>query len=225
MTQFATDPKLWGVAVKCILLSLVAFTLLFICVGFGLEWLAEKSTWATKVLVWGGWIASFLLTLVLFPALFGLVGGWFYETVADAVDARHYPNLPPADGPPLSASLNSALRYFVLMLVLNALALPLYLTLLLAMGTGVGVYLVVNGVLFGREHYDAVVLRRATVTEATQWRKQNRGRLAYTGGITALLGLVPFLNLIAPLIGIAAMTHVVNCGLPKPTTPTTPPTP
>jgi uncharacterized protein involved in cysteine biosynthesis len=214
--QFISDPRLWWVVVQCFGLSLVCFILLWMGFGWFLQFWAEKSPWASKFLVWGGWLASFVGTLFLFPALFGVIGGLFYEKVSDAVDARHYAFLPPADGPTLKAALGAGVKYFVLMIAINALALPVYIGLLVFLGSGAGIFILVNGLLFGREHWDAVALRRYAPTEARRHRQQQRGALFLQGCLTALLSLVPILNFVVPLFGIAAMTHLVNASIPPP---------
>jgi CysZ protein len=221
LRQFATDPRLWKLLVFCFLLSCVVFAALWAGLGWALGWLAGRVESLATVLQWGGWIGSFIVALLLFPALFSLTGNLFYESVADAVDARHFPDLPPADGAPLWPSIVSGLKYFILFLVLNALALPLYLMLLWVAGAGAALYVIVNGILFGREQFDAVALRRFPPGTAAALRRKHRFRLFRHGAVTSLLGLVPFVNFLAPLLGIAAMTHLVNRlaatqGLPRP---------
>lgn len=213
--QFLSDPRLWKLVVLCFLISCAAFAALWAGLGWGLDHLAAKVGWFQSTLKWGAWAGSFIISLILFPALFSLVGGLFYEAIADAVDARHFPHLPPANGVPLMASLLSGFKYFILLLVLNAVALPLYFTLLWVLGAGAGLFIVVNGVLFGREQYDAVALRRYAPKEARTWRRAHRFRLFCHGSITALLSLIPFVNFLAPLLGIAAMTHLVNRSIPR----------
>jgi CysZ protein len=211
--QFFVDPRLWKVTFFCISLSLLLFAVLMGGVGWTLQHFAEKSAWAARVLSWGSWVGAFVVTLFLFPTLFGFIGSFFYESIADAVDAKYYAHLPKADGPALSASVASGLRYFLLMLVLNSFALPVYLVLIFALGSGFGLYVLVNGILLGREHYDAVALRRRAEGAAAEWRKRNRGKLLLNGVLTAAVGLIPFVNLMAALFGVASMTHLVNQGL------------
>lgn len=208
--QLITDPRLWKLIVFCFVLSCAAFAALWAGLGWGIGLLAERVEYFQPVLKWGGWIGSFIVALLLFPALFSVIGGLFYESVADAVDARHFPNLPPANGAPVATAVMSGLKYFLLLFVLNVFALPVYLLLLLMAGAGAVLYIIVNGILFGREQFDAVALRRFSPAAAAAWRRQHRFRLFTHGALTALLALVPFLNFLAPLLGVAAMTHLVN---------------
>lgn len=88
------------------------------------------------------------------------------------------------------------------------MALPVALVLLV---TGVGpplVFLLVNAVLLGRELQDMVWLRhRHDPQAAAPLTGVNRALL---GGAVAGLMTVPFVNLLAPLLGAAAATHLVH---------------
>jgi CysZ protein len=213
--QFMSDPRLWGVMVRCAVLSCIAFMALWAGLGWGLQRTAEHAgSWQT-LLTWGGWIGGLIVALFFFPTLFGLIGGLFYETVAEAVDTRHFPHLPPARDISLFASTMNGLKYFILLLILNALAFPLYLMLLWVAGAGVILYVIVNGILFGRELYDGVALRRFSPTVAKAWRRNHRFLLIRYGIVTAALGLIPFANFIAPLLGAAAMTRLLNRNAPE----------
>ncbi len=220
LRQFLLDPRLWSVVIRCVLLSALAFLALWAGLGWVLQHFSEHAgAWST-VLTWGGWLGSLVAAVLLFPALFGIIGGFFYESVARAVDARHRPPLPPALEVPVMASLVNGLKYFVLLVVLNGLALPVYLPLLWVAGAGAVLYVLVNGVLLAREQFDAVALRRLPPASARAWRRAHRGLLLRYGIVTAALGLIPFLNLVAPLLGAAAMTRMVNRALlPRPGPP------
>jgi uncharacterized protein involved in cysteine biosynthesis len=209
--QFVTEPRLWGVVVRCAILSCLAFVALWAGLGWGLQRAAEHSGSWQKLLTWGGWVGGLIAALFFFPTLFGFIGGLFYERVADAVDARHFRHLPPARSIPVAAAMANGMKYFILLLLLNAFAFPLYLMLLWVAGAGAVLYVIVNGILFGREQYDAVAMRRfPSVAAAKKWRRDHRLLLVRYGVLTAALGLIPFVNLVAPLIGVAAMTRLVN---------------
>ena len=92
--------------------------------------------------------------------------------------------------------------------VINLIALPIALLLLV---TGVGTALlfwVVNAWLLGRELQDMVWLRhRPDKDAAPPLGALTRFAL---GGIVAGMLLVPFLNLLAPVLSAAAATHLVH---------------
>lgn len=214
ITQFLTDPRLWVIVAGCAVVSLLCFTGLWWGVYEGLAWLAR--TWPKYAgwLKWGqGTVSSLvvlLLALLLFPATFILVASFFQEKVADLVEARYYPELPAADGAPLKTAVLAALRFFLMMVAVNLIALPFYLAMLWVAGSGAVLMLLVNGLLAGREYYEIVALRRMSRIDMDASRRQNRGAYFLTGVCIAAMALVPGLNLLAPVLGIAMMVHVFH---------------
>ena len=138
---------------------------------------------------------------------------FFADEVVQAVEARHYPEaLASARKLGFSEELNQGLRGAVRALGWNLVALPIALVLLV---TGVGpplVFLLVNAVLLGRELQDMVWLRHAPdpgQDPAARPPLTGVQRLLLGGTVTALL-TVPLVNLLAPLLGAAAATHLVH---------------
>lgn len=210
LVQFLTDPRLWLVLVGSALLSLVCFGLLWWGVREGVAWIAGHWPNYAGWLRYGQGTLGFLTALLLFPATFVVVASFFQEKVADIVEARYYPELPKADGAPLLASIWAAVRFFLIMITVNLVALPLYLMLLWVAGSGALLMLVVNGILAGREYYEIVALRRLPRQDMDASRRQNRVPYFLAGMLIAALGLVPVVNLLAPVVGIALMVHVYH---------------
>ncbi|NBR52641.1 MAG: cysteine biosynthesis protein CysZ, partial [Rhodobacteraceae bacterium] len=79
-----------------------------------------------------------------------------------------------------------------------------------------------NGVLIGREYFDLVAARHCTLGERRAMYRTYRLRILGVGFLTALLLLVPIMNLAVPLIGMAAMIHLFHGlhGIAIPNTPT-----
>jgi uncharacterized protein involved in cysteine biosynthesis len=91
--------------------------------------------------------------------------------------------------------------------LVNLVALPFALTLLV---TGVGTALLfwaVNAMLIGRELQDMVWLRHRR--DAADPAPVTRGERFLLGGAIAALLAVPGANLLAPLLGAAAATHLI----------------
>ncbi len=208
--QFLIDPRLWAVLLKSLLLSLLFLGGLWWGLSWLFAWLSARWPWWHGWMSWGTDGAAMVGAILLLPATFGVTLSFFQEAVADRVEEKHYPELGPADGAGFGASILSGLRFFVLMVVLNLAAAPLYLVLLLAAGSGAAAFLLVNGILCGREYFDIVALRRMTPEAAHAMRTRNRVPLALTGLGLVGLGLVPGLNLVMPVVGIAVMVHVVR---------------
>jgi uncharacterized protein involved in cysteine biosynthesis len=144
--------------------------------------------------------------------MFVLVQSFFQEAVAARVELKYYPHLPPANGAPLLTSTGRALKFFIIMLSLNLGAAPIYLGLSFLLGSGAVVYAVLNGFLAGREYFEVVALRRLTGPEADRARNERFGAVFWTGLVITLLGTVPVVNLLMPILGAAAMVHVAQRG-------------
>lgn len=149
-----------------------------------------------------GWLA-----LLLFPAVALMVQSLFVDSVADAVEAKHYPNTPPARAVPIAESVLAAVKLAALVIGINLLLLPVYLILMLIPPTGLILYFVVNGYLVGREYFETVGLRRLTLPEAKLTRRQNRSVIWLDGILLMLFFSVPVLNLAGPTLGTAYMVH------------------
>ncbi|MGC1271016.1 MAG: EI24 domain-containing protein [Croceibacterium sp.] len=210
------DARVLRVLGKSLAVSLVLCALL----GWGGWWLIDRGLTAAglgdALLPDGGalrGIAALLLTLgglwLLWRVVALAVIQFFADEVVQAVEARHYPaaaarardlSVPEQ----LRASLGSAMRA----LLVNLAALPFAVALLV---TGVGtplLFLAVNAVLLGRELQDMVWLRhRHAAGEAAPVSRAERYAL---GGVVAAMLAVPFLNLLAPIVGAAAATHLIH---------------
>lgn len=178
----------------------------------GLWWLLIQSQffqsgWVdTAVDVFGGLLA-FIVTLVLFPAIVTIIVGVLLDDIARAVEAKHYPQLPPARERPMVEDLLTTLRFAGASILVNLAALPIYLVLM-PTGLSILVFYAVNGYLLGREYFELVALRRMALEQAKTMRLAHRGFLWVAGaGITFLLS-VPVVNLLAPIVATAFMVHL-----------------
>ena len=190
------DPAILKVLGKSLLITLAIFLLLGWGLSFGfeaaLEWagLEEGSDAGTLLAVLATLIGAWLL--FRFVALFVLQ--FFAEEVVRAVEAKHYPE---------AASAARSLAFLV-----NLVALPFAILLLV---TGIGTALLfwaVNAFLLGRELQDMVWLRHRRDT--AEIAPLGQGRRFLLGGAVAALLMVPFLNLLAPVLGAASATHLVH---------------
>jgi CysZ protein len=211
------DPKLRGVIWQSLLLSLALQIVMA-----GLAWWALQSFatfqwgWVNDVIRWLGGGAVVFLALLLFPASFGIVISIFLERIADIVEAEHYPGLGPTDGIPIWTGIWTGLVFLLVLIVLNLALLPIYLVALLVFGSGAVLFYALNGWLTARVYYEQVALRRLKPAEAKAWRRANVGALWLTGIVIVFLGTVPVLNLLVPVLGVAAMVHVAQTLKPPP---------
>ncbi|MGB1025737.1 MAG: EI24 domain-containing protein, partial [Rhodospirillaceae bacterium] len=150
-------------------------------------------------------ILAFALSMMIFPAILTMFAGFFLETVADAVEDRHYPHLPPAHPVAIPDALLSGLALLGKAIVFNLLALPLYL---LVPALNLVIFYVLNGFLLGREYFEVVSLRRMDRKAVKRIWTERRGYLVLCGALIAFLSTIPVLNLLSPVLGTAFMVHI-----------------
>ena len=151
-------------------------------------------------------VAVMIATYFLFPSVVTLIVGFFLEDVVRAVEAKHYPELLERRKQNIGEILAIILKFSVLAVILNILALPLFLIPML----NLFVFYALNGYLLGREYYELVAHRRLEPVEARTLRRAFRGQNFFAGVVIAFLMTVPLVNLLAPVIGTAAMVHLVQ---------------
>jgi uncharacterized protein involved in cysteine biosynthesis len=193
---------------------------------------------------WGGWLAldwalagagledtlfagasGLRAVVALLATLLGLWLLWrivalavvqfFADDVVQAVELRHYPRTAGlardlSVGEQLRAGGSAALRA----LLVNLAALPFAVVLL---ATGVGtplLFLAVNAVLLGRELHDMVWMRHRHRQEVRRSDALGRGDRTLLGLVVAVMLSIPGLNLLAPVIGAAAATHLIHRRVP-----------
>lgn len=173
-------------------------------VSTGYAWLDGPANWLIQVL---GAAAVLIMVWLFYPGLVAAFAGIFLESVADAVERRHYAALPPARDPSILEGVAIGLRFAVTTIALNLLALPFYLAL---PALNLVLYLVLNGWLLGRNFYEIVALRRLPPEQAASVRRMERWRLLNAGVVIALAMAVPVLNLLAPILATILMVHVFH---------------
>lgn len=206
------EPRMGRILLLGLGITLVLYVLVYLLVGWG----AHHILYRVDIFGWHpltifsevlGSLAIFVVTLLLFPAVATTVLGFLLERVALAVEAGHYPLLGPPRHQGIGEVTWQALRFGLVMLFVNLLGLVIYIPLAIFFGLGAALYLVVNGYLLGREYFEVVAWRRLDPRTADALRRAHGGRIWLDGIVLALISTVPFLNLLAPVIGTAAMVH------------------
>lgn len=205
------DPAILRVLAKTALITLAIFALLAWALSYAfaaaLAWagIDDGSGMGTLLAILATVIGAWLL--FRFVAL--AVLQFFADEIVRAVEARHYPDEAAlARNVPLREEISNSLRATTRAVLLNLAVLPLALLLVI---TGVGTALlfgVLNAFLLGRELQDMVWLRHRT--DQAERAPVGAGLRFALGGVVAMLLLVPFVNLLAPVIGAASATHLVH---------------
>ena len=202
------DRKILAVLGKSLFLTVG----LLLALGFSMAWAAGRTIGVPSDGGIGAILAGSLIVVsiwLLFRIVALAVLQLFGDEVVQAVEAKHYPAAA-ASARALGwrEEVRVGLRSLGRSLGYNLLALPVALLLLV---TGVGTVLVfaaVNAVLLGRELTEMVALRHRD--DAGQAPLPGFATRTLLGAGVLLLLLVPFLNLLAPVLGAAAATHLVH---------------
>lgn len=200
-----SDPKARAVVWKALGLSILVFVALWAAL-----WMVIQNT----TLFTTGWLETasdllggglvLVLTFLLFPAVASTLIGLLLDEICDAVEARHYPGLGPDRDIGVAETLVGSLKFLGVMVVLNILMLPfLFLGPLFPF-----VFYAVNGYLLSREYFELVAHRRVGPAEARALRKAHQGTVFMAGVVAAFLLTVPVVNLLAPIVAVAATVHL-----------------
>lgn len=161
--------------------------------------------------------ASILLMLVLSVFLMVPVASaftsMFLDDVADAVEDRHYPQLPKVKGPSWTDGLRDTINFLGILIAANLLALIVYaimaLTVVLAPFTPL-VFWGLNGFLLGREYFQLVAIRRMDRAAAQSLYRKHAATIWFAGALMAMPLSIPLINLLVPILGAATFTHLFH---------------
>ena len=205
------DPRILKLVFVCVLLTVLIYAGLFA----GLVWVLRNTaiaeiSWLETLLDFGAGAAAAMLAWLFFPGVVSSLIAVFLDTVANTVEDRHYPHLTSPRSPPLTETLAMSGRLLAFTVGLNLLFLPVYLLLFFAPPLNLVVFYVVNGRLLGREYFETVALRRFDAQTVADLRRRHSGTIWMAGAITVALLTIPILNLVAPILGVAAMVHLFH---------------
>lgn len=164
-------------------------------------------TGVETLLGWASLLVMLGLSVFLMVPVAAAFSGLFLEDVADAVEDRHYPHLPPPTPLTLGQGIRQSVNFLGLVLAVNAVALFLYPMV----GPAVPLlFWVVNGFLLGREYFTLVALRRMSPGSAAKLRRKNGLRIWLAGILMAAPLSIPVLSLVIPVLGVATFTHLFH---------------
>jgi len=207
-----SDPRLLGVLLASVALAALCFGLLSAGCAWGVHHyltgtplLAGHAVLQAIATALGG-VVTLVGAVWLFLPVTIAIGGMFQEPVCRAVERRWYPDLPPAQGPGV---LPQILDGLVLALRMMLYSLAGLLAGLLLPGFGVAIGLLITGWGLGRGMFASVAFRRMDRRAALAEYTSQRFAVLAQGMVLALLGSVPVVNLLLPVLGPAAMVHMI----------------
>jgi len=209
------DPRFAGVLVRSLALTLGLLAALSLgavwLVGllpesFDLPLIGEVATpfIAVRRLALGAMLV--LSAFLMFPVA-AIMVNLYHDRIVDAVEARHYPELAAARQMGLARVVGGAVGFALVVLGANLAAMIFYL---LSGPFAPLVFWAVNGYLFGREYFELVALRRLEPADMRRLRRRHAMRIWLAGALLAVPLSIPILNLIVPVVGVAAMTHMFH---------------
>ena len=126
------DPTFRSVLAKGIALTIGLLVAAYMIVFFGLQWILPDAftlpwigeiTFVDDVLSWGSIILMMILSVFLMVPVASAFTGLFLDDVADAVEAKHYPALPPAPRVELMENIRESAGFLAVIIGANLLAL------------------------------------------------------------------------------------------------------
>ncbi len=214
--QQMLHPKFRSVFLTAVLAAAVTLgLLLFLLNAFwpdsihiGWDWLDEYGDYIASA---GFWFVAGTGSYLLFPGVMTMVMGLLTDKIADAVEEEYYPNRIGGREVPYGDLVISAAKLALIMLLINLIFLIPYIILFFMGGFGfILLFIAVNGLLLGREYFEMVAIRHMNRRDMNALRKANSGRIFTGGAVIAAMFMVPILNILAPIIGAAVMTHIFH---------------
>lgn len=164
-------------------------------------------TWLGDLLGFGSLALMIALSIFMMVPVASAITSMFLDVVAQAVEDKHYPSLPPALNIPFGEALRDTINFLGVIIGANTLALILY-----AIFTPFALFIFwgLNGYLLGMEYFQLAAMRREGREAAKRLRKKHRLTIWAAGTLMAMPLSVPLVNLVIPIIGAATFTHIYH---------------
>ncbi len=197
-------PPFRAVLWKCVGLTIGLLAVLIIGVEWTFSHFVQWPGWIEKTIEWLGGLALVVASIFLIPPVTSLIAGLYLDDIAAEVERTNYPSDPPGRELATLPAIGLALKFFLVVLAVNILAL----FLLLIPGVNLIAFYFGNGYLLGREYFELAAMRHVPADAARQLRRANRLTVFMCGLLIAGIASVPILNLITPLFATAFMVRI-----------------
>lgn len=202
------DPVFLGAVWRSVAWTLAGFVALAALLVWGGHALLAGHGWLGWLAGALGGVGAALLTLYLFLPLASVVASLFADRVARAVERRFYPGLPPAHPAPFAQQAWDGVALGLRVLAWQVLTLLLLVTPLAPVAAPVG--WLISAWSVGRGLFVAIAMRRMDRRHAAATYAGLRPAVLAQGALMAVASLVPVLNLFVPVLGTAAMVHLLH---------------
>ncbi|MEX0304981.1 MAG: EI24 domain-containing protein [Leisingera sp.] len=164
-------------------------------------------TWLDDLLSFGSLFFMLFLSVFLMVPVASAITSMFLDEVAQAVEDKHYPALPPAAKVPFWDAVKDTVNFLGLLVAANILALFLYA---LFPPAAPFIFWGLNGFLLGREYFTLAAARRVGTAEAKKLRRRHTTTIWAAGTLMAMPLSLPLVNLVIPILGAATFTHLYH---------------
>lgn len=191
-----------------VLVKTLALTVLLLALAFiGLDrlfahWLVLPYAWLTTVLSIVASLGLIIGLAFLIPTVSFLVAGFFFDELAEVVEADSGPNITIGRNPPVSAAARLTVKFAIAAVFVNLVAL-----VLLPVVNAVA-FFGANAYLLGRGYFEFAALRYAGLEDVRALRRRYILQIFVAGLFIAAFAAVPIVNLLTPLFGTAFMVRV-----------------
>ncbi|WP_411911771.1 EI24 domain-containing protein [Rhodovulum sulfidophilum] len=202
---------LLGIGLSVLLLAAI-YAVIFFLIGWlvpdtlTLPWIGEIH-WVDNILSGASFLLMIVMSVFLMVPVASAFTGIFLDDVAEAVEARHYPDLPPATPIPLIDQIRDSIGFLGVVLGVNLVTLVLYF---FVGPVAPFLFWAVNGFLLGREYFQMAAMRRLGRQGARDLRRRHGATIFLAGLLMAVPLSLPLVNLVIPILGAAVFTHLVN---------------
>jgi CysZ protein len=169
--------------------------------------LIGQVTWLNDLLSVGSFFFMMLLSVFLMVPVASAITSMFLDEVAAAVEAKHYPGLPPVPGLSVWEGVKDTVNFLGVLITANVLALVLYVMFPPAAPF---IFWGLNGFLLGREYFTLAAARRVGLIEAKRLRRRHGATIWAAGVLMAMPLSIPLVNLLIPILGAATFTHIFH---------------
>ncbi|TNJ48521.1 EI24 domain-containing protein [Phaeobacter sp. B1627] len=211
-----TDPRFRRVLLLGVGLTFALLVAAYVGLLMLIQWLVGPETtlpligevtWLNDVLSVGSFLFMMVLSVFLMVPVASAITSMFLDEVAEAVEARYYPHLPPVPGLSIWEGVKDTINFLGVLVTANLLALLLYV---LFAPAALFIFWGLNGFLLGREYFTLAAARRVGLAEAKRLRRHHIAPIWAAGVLMAMPLSVPLVNLLVPILGAATFTHIFH---------------
>ena len=155
-------PPFRAVLFKCVGFTIALMALLIAVIVWGFSYFVTLPGWIETTIQWLGGLGLVVGSIFLIPPVTSLIAGLYLDDIAALVERENFPADPPGRELPTLQSILLAGRFFIVVLVVNIVAL----FLLLVPGVNLIAFYLGNGYLLGREYFELAAMRHIAPAEA-----------------------------------------------------------